>query len=274
MSVERVSAECTTDGTADDWVSAVRRSIGAMRANVGAEHSLRTLARSAWLSPFHFHRVFLKVTDSTPARFLAAWRMAEAKRMLAGSPASVTDICMHIGYSSLGTFTSQFTRTVGIPPGRFRRLVAEQGRRPVNDALREAAGTNVGDGPARLTVTVAGEPAGLPAVVGLFRCGIPQEPPRACAVVETPGIAAFPAPPDGMRHVLAAAFDESVTVADAVVAGDVAGCYVGSGEIPAAAATTAATVDVRLRARRATDPPIVLALPLLLPAVRPVPAGR
>jgi AraC-like DNA-binding protein len=274
MSVERVAAECTTGGTADDWVSAVRRSIGAMRANVGEEHSLRALARSAWLSPFHFHRVFLKVTDSTPARFLAAWRMAEAKRMLAGSGTSVTDICMQIGYSSLGTFTSQFTRTVGVPPGKFRRLVAEHGQRPVNDVLRSAARTTEGDGPARLTVAVTGGPAGLPAVVGLFRCGIPQEPPRACAAVETPGTVTFTTLPDGMRHVLAAAFDESVTVAEAVVAGDLDGCYVGSGEVPQDPVTSPSTTVVRLRPRRATDPPIVLALPLLLPAAPPVPAGH
>ena len=274
MSLERVSAECTTGGTADDWVSAVRRSIGTMRANVGAEHSLRTLARSAWLSPFHFHRVFLKVTDSTPARFLAAWRMTEAKRMLAGTGVSVTDICMQIGYSSLGTFTSQFTRTVGLPPGRFRRLVAEHGQRPVNDVLRSAALATAGDGPARLTVAVTGDVAGLPAVVGLFRCGIPQEPPRAWAVVETPGSGAFTTLPDGMRHVLAAAFDESVTVAEAVVAGDLAGCYVGSGEVPQDAVVAPSAMDIRPRSRRPTDPPIVLALPLLLPTATPAAAGR
>ena len=55
---------------------AVLRSIATMRENIGEDLPLRTLAQAARLSPFHFHRVFQRVTDATPARFLAAWRMA------------------------------------------------------------------------------------------------------------------------------------------------------------------------------------------------------
>ena len=65
-----------TEQTADIWNQAVLRSIGTMHEHLGDELPLRTLARSAWLSPFHFHRVFRRLTDSTPARFLAAWRIA------------------------------------------------------------------------------------------------------------------------------------------------------------------------------------------------------
>jgi AraC family transcriptional regulator len=123
MELTSTAGRPVTERTADMWSEAVLRSIGTMRENLGEELSLRTLARSAWLSPFHFHRVFHRLTDSTPARFLAAWRIAEAKRRLAYSEDSVTDVCMHVGYASLGTFTSQFTRVVGVSPGRFRRLV-------------------------------------------------------------------------------------------------------------------------------------------------------
>jgi AraC family transcriptional regulator len=266
MTIERASANCATRNTADDWVSAVRRSIGTMRENLGEEHSLRTLARSAWLSPFHFHRVFLKVTDSTPARFLAAWRMAEAKRLLAYGEATVTEICMHIGYSSLGTFTSQFTRTVGVSPGRFRRLLAAYGDRPFNDLLRELSRAPAAPGPAAIAVSVLGGPPDVPVVVGLFPSGIPQERPVACAVLPGPGTAWFGTRPDGADHPLAMAFDESVSVVEAVAATDLDRCYVGAGEVPPAAAAPPATVEIRLRRRRPTDPPIVLALPLLLAA--------
>jgi AraC family transcriptional regulator len=274
MSLERVAADCATGHTAEDWVTAVRRSIGTMRENLGEELSLRTLARSAWLSPFHFHRIFLKVTDSTPARFLAAWRMAEAKRMLVGSPASVTDICMQIGYSSLGTFTSQFTRTVGVPPGRFRQLVGAYGDRPVNDVLRGQAPPE--PGVARLTAVISGGPPGVPVVAGLFRSGIPQERPAACAIVDAPGIAEFTSLPEGMSHLLVVSFEESVTVAEAVTAGDLDRCHVGAVEIPGDATARPCEVEVRLRPRRPTDPPVVLALPLLLAVDRRslAPPGR
>jgi len=276
---EHVStARPAEEDTAEDWLRAVLRSIGAMRENLGDEHSLRTLAQVAWLSPFHFHRVFHKVTDSTPARFLAAWRMAEAKRLLAYTPDSVTDICMRIGYSSLGTFTSQFTRMVGVSPGRFRRLLAATGDQPFNKLLAELG--HQLDPPARpqLTVTVTGGPdSTVPAAVGLFATGIPQQRPASCAVAWTPGSAPIGGLADGEYHPLTICFDDSVTVTEAVAMTDLERCYVGAAEeivcVADGRVVSGTTVSVRLRARRATDPPLVLALPLLLAAVAEAPAA-
>lgn len=263
-------ARYVEDNTADDWTRAVLRSIGVMRENLGYEHSLRTLAQVAWLSPFHFHRVFHKVTESTPARFLAAWRMAEAKRLLAYTPESVTDICMRIGYSSLGTFTSQFTRMVGVSPGRFRRLLATTGDRPFNEMLAALGRGRARPARPQLTVTVTGGPGGLPAALGLFPTGIPQQQPASCAVVWTPGTAVIGDLPDGVYHPLTMCFDPAVTVMEAVAMTDLDGCFIGAGEdavsIVDGEVESASTVPVRLRRRRETDPPLVLALPLLLAA--------
>jgi AraC-like DNA-binding protein len=257
------------ENTADDWMRAVLRSIGVMRENLGHEHSLRTLAQVAWLSPFHFHRVFHKVTDSTPARFLAAWRMAEAKQQLAFTQDSVTDICMRIGYSSLGTFTSQFTRMVGVSPGRFRRLVAAVGDQPFNDMLAALGRQQARPARVQLTVAVTGGPAGpVPVAVGLFPSCIPQQRPVSCAVVTTPGTVPLGDLPDGAYHPLAMCFDQTVTVAEAVAMADLDRCFVGASEtmvsIVDGQVDSPAVVNLRLRNRRGTDPPLVLALPLLL----------
>jgi AraC family transcriptional regulator len=255
--------------TADDWMRAVLRSIGVMRENLGDEHSLRTLAQVAWLSPFHFHRVFHRVTDSTPARFLAAWRMAEAKRLLAYTPDSVTDICMRIGYSSLGTFTSQFTCMVGVSPGRFRRLLAVCGDLPFNNLLAEVADRLPAPARVQLTVAVTGGPGGtVPAAVGLFPTGIPQQRPAACAVAWTPGNVPVGDLADGVYHPLTMCFDDSVTVTEAVAMSELDRCFVAAGKdlvcVADGRVTSARTVPLRLRGRRATDPPLILALPLLL----------
>lgn len=259
------------EDTAEEWMRAVLRSIGVMRENLGEDHSLQTLAQVAWLSPFHFHRVFHKVTDSTPARFLAAWRMAEAKRLLAYGSDSVTDICMRIGYSSLGTFTSQFTRMVGVSPGRFRRLLAITGDQPFNKLLNEV-GQQI-DAPRRpqLTVTVTGgPPARVPAALGFFPTGIPQQSPAACAVAWPPDRVSIGGLPDGDYHVLTMCFDDSVTVTEAIATTDHEGCFVGAGDrtVTVAGGEVVAGHDVRmrLRARLATDPPLVLALPVVLAA--------
>ncbi|WP_223884550.1 helix-turn-helix domain-containing protein [Micromonospora craniellae] len=93
-----------------------------MKRELGRPLPLETLARLAPFSPFYFHRVFKQATSMTPARFLAALRMAEARRLLLRSSLTVTTISAQVGYSSVGTFTTQFRRWVSLPPERFRQL--------------------------------------------------------------------------------------------------------------------------------------------------------
>jgi AraC family transcriptional regulator len=258
------------DVTTSEWAAAVRRSVHLMQADIGAEHPLRELARSAWFSPFHFHRVFRELTDSTPARFLAAVRMAEAKRLLLRTPASVTDICMQVGYSSLGTFTSQFTRHVGISPRRFRQMAGRFADVPFTTILARVRPLLTEPVHRQLTARVIGGPMpGVPVATGLFPTGIPQGVPASCAIVSLPGAAPLGDVPDGGYHLLAMCFHPSTTVADALIADD-GHCFVGSGPAPVRVAGGLVRGDgapvVLLRPRRPIDPPVVLALPLLLAA--------
>lgn len=259
------------DPTADDWMAAVSRSVECMRENIGDSHSLSSLARSVPLSPFHFHRVFRQLTAATPARFLAALRMAEAKRLLATTSTSVTDICMQVGYSSLGTFTTQFTRLVGVSPRRFRRLIEPVADRSFDTVLAAIQAAVVVPAVVQVSSAVTGEPAsGALALVGLFPSGIPQEQPVACAVVSVPSIASFGNVTDGDYYVLAMSFNRSATVLDTLVCEDSAACFVGVSPVTVrirdGRSTSLAPLPVQLRARRLIDPPLVLALPLLLAA--------
>jgi AraC family transcriptional regulator len=257
--------------TMNDWMAAVSRSVRCMRENIGDPHSLSSLARSALLSPFHFHRVFRQLTASTPARFLAALRMVEAKRLLATTSTSVTDICMQVGYSSLGTFTTQFTRMVGVSPRRFRRLIEPVADRSFDTVLAAIQAAVATPAVVQVTSAVTGGPAsGAFALVGLFPSGIPQESPVACSVVSVPGIASLGNVMDGDYHVLAMSFSRSATVLDTLVCQDSAVCLVGVSPVPVrirgGRSTSLAPVQVQLRAPRPIDPPLVLALPLLLAA--------
>jgi hypothetical protein len=89
-------------------------------------------------------------------------------------------------------------------------------------------------------------------------------------VVPVPGSVAFGDLPDGVYHPLTMCFDPSVTVAEAVATADLDGCFVGSHRFPVnivdGRAVTPAAVRLQLRPRRETDPPLVLALPLLMAA--------
>ncbi|SDW09009.1 transcriptional regulator, AraC family [Saccharopolyspora shandongensis] len=267
----------TAETAADHRTAAVLRSIRCIRQNVGDAHLLPDLAQTALLSPFHFHRVFRRVTSATPARFLAAARMVEAKRLLARTPMSVTDICMRVGYSSLGTFTTQFTRLVGVPPRRFRKLLEPYADQPVGEILGRLSAVLPEPVRAQVAGWVSCAPDGALAAVGLFRSGIPQEVPAACAIVRPPGIAALGGLPDGDFHALAMSFDLRASVADALIGEDEELCHVGAApqvvQIRDGRAVAAAPLRIQLRPQAPVDPPLVLATPILLAADLLAPAG-
>ncbi len=263
--------DCIGSETATEWNAAVARSVQTIRDDIGREYSLRNLAHSALLSPFHFHRVFRLLTASTPARFWAAERMAEAKRLLAYSTISVTDICMRVGYSSLGTFTSQFTRLVGVSPRRFRRLVKRCADEAVHSILLRLRQFVPEPERVQLTGGVTGRAwPGAVAVVGLFPSGIPQGIPAACAFAPVPGLVALGDLADGEYHPLAISFHPALTVAEALTTDDPTRCVIGAAPVPVriqgGRAVSGAPVSIRLRPRRPIDPPVVLAVPLLLAA--------
>ncbi|OEJ37952.1 helix-turn-helix domain-containing protein [Streptomyces agglomeratus] len=97
--------------------------IEGIRGRYSEDLSLCTLADMARLSPFHMARIFRQETGLPPARFLAAVRQEVAKRKLLYTSDRIADISVQVGYSSLGSFTTRFTKSVGVSPGRFRRLV-------------------------------------------------------------------------------------------------------------------------------------------------------
>jgi AraC-like DNA-binding protein len=78
-------------------------------------------ARAACLSPFHFSRLFTEAFGETPHEFVTRIRIDEAKRLLLAENRSVTDICLDVGYESLGSFSSRFRSLTGFSPAAFRR---------------------------------------------------------------------------------------------------------------------------------------------------------
>jgi AraC-like DNA-binding protein len=85
-----------------------------------ANVSIGDAAREANLSSFHFIRRFETVFGETPHQFRTRERLTAAKRLLA-SGHSVTDVCLDVGFSSLGSFSALFARKVGISPAAYQR---------------------------------------------------------------------------------------------------------------------------------------------------------
>ena len=79
-----------------------------------------TLARIAHVSEAHFIRTFRATFGETPNRYLQRRRVERAMFLLRSGGRSVTDICMDVGFSSLGTFSRVFRDIVGEPPSVYR----------------------------------------------------------------------------------------------------------------------------------------------------------
>jgi AraC-like DNA-binding protein len=78
------------------------------------------VAREAAMSPFHFIRRFNALFGATPHQYRIRTRLDRAKDLLALRDDSVTDVCMTVGFSSLGSFSDLFARRVGVPPTAYR----------------------------------------------------------------------------------------------------------------------------------------------------------
>ncbi len=97
------------------------RARDAMDRDYAQPLDVRALARIAYVSEAHFIRTFRATFGETPNRYLQRRRVERAMWLLRSSELSVTDICMAVGFSSLGTFSRVFTEIVGEPPSSYRR---------------------------------------------------------------------------------------------------------------------------------------------------------
>lgn len=77
------------------------------------------MARRALMSPGHFSRAFRAAYGETPYSYLMTRRVERAMALLRGGM-SVTDACMTVGCTSLGSFSSKFTELVGVTPSAYR----------------------------------------------------------------------------------------------------------------------------------------------------------
>lgn len=79
------------------------------------------LARSAAVSPSYFRRSFKAAFGETPHQYLISRRMERAMALLRARELSVTEVCLAVGFTSLGSFSTQFRRVVGVSPSTYRQ---------------------------------------------------------------------------------------------------------------------------------------------------------
>ncbi len=82
--------------------------------------SVDDLARAAGLSRAHFSREFRRAFGETPHAYLLTRRLERAASLLRGTDKSVADICIAVGWDSVGSFTTSFSRMFGKSPTAYR----------------------------------------------------------------------------------------------------------------------------------------------------------
>ncbi len=78
------------------------------------------LAARAHVSPTHFARCFKAAYGSTPHQYLLGRRLERAAFLLRETDRPVTEVCLDVGFASLGTFSATFRRMLGVTPSAYR----------------------------------------------------------------------------------------------------------------------------------------------------------
>jgi AraC-like DNA-binding protein len=98
----------------------LRRARDLMDREYARPLDVAALARAALMSSAHFSRQFRATYGETPYSYLMTRRIERAKALLRRGDRSVTEVCMAVGCSSLGSFSARFTQLVGETPTAYR----------------------------------------------------------------------------------------------------------------------------------------------------------
>jgi AraC-like DNA-binding protein len=92
---------------------------------------LAEISKQAYLSRYHFLRLFRDTFNTTPHQYLIQRRIERAKQLLSCAELSVTEVCFEVGFQSLGSFSTLFRQRVGHSPVSYRaRAFAARRRIP------------------------------------------------------------------------------------------------------------------------------------------------
>jgi AraC-like DNA-binding protein len=232
-----------------------------MRSRIAEPLRLDEIAGAAGYSTFHFDRVFRSITGLSAGAFQTALRLEAAKTLLLDTDASVTQICMEIGYESVGSFTSRFTRSVGVSPNAFRDFARKLAQSDVTAMLAQAFAMPRPAGPLHGTVH-ATQAADAFVWIGLFRKGVPEQRPEAGCLRRGDGVFSLAAVEDGTYHALCASVAPGTDWRTYMLSGE--HVRVGtSGLVAVRHGDFVWPPAIELRALEPTDPPILASLALL-----------
>ncbi len=113
--------------TSSDLVPHLRRARDHVDRHSAEPLDLDRLAAVAGVSKYHFVRSFEATFGTTPIRYLTRRRIERAQDLLRHANLTVTEVCMVVGFASLGSFSARFTALTGETPTAYRARWAARG---------------------------------------------------------------------------------------------------------------------------------------------------
>jgi AraC-like DNA-binding protein len=110
-----------------DLLTHLRRARDHIDRHYREDLDLDRLAAVAGVSKYHFARSFETAYGETPIRYLTRRRVERAQDLLRSANLTVTEVCMVVGFASLGSFSSRFSQLVGETPTAYRDRWAARG---------------------------------------------------------------------------------------------------------------------------------------------------
>ncbi|SES99014.1 AraC-type DNA-binding protein [Oceanobacillus limi] len=239
------------------------KAIEYMKKNIDQEITSEELAGFVGYSAYHFNRIFKEVTGVPPRQYLTALRIEAGKQILVNSSSSILKALLHVGFRSIGSFSSKFKQLVGISPKKFQTTISElhQFVNKYDFPLESNADPN--DSPyITCYLDVPSDFKGI-LFIGLFPRPIPdQHPIIGTALRYNETTCTFSNVPTGSYYVLAAALSKSMNPKNYFVLDN---ALRGKADQPIhVQENTYSSVRITLREPLPYDPPILVNLPKLL----------
>lgn len=114
----------------DEYICRINRAIDYIEINLAEKLSLEKIAKEAFFSPFHFHRIFHGLVGETLNRFIKRLRVEKAARMLTDNPKqTVSEIALDCGFSNTSSFSRAFKEIFSMSPTTWRKSSSETRRK-------------------------------------------------------------------------------------------------------------------------------------------------
>ena len=104
-----------------DYPERIRLAIQYMEEHSSEKILLEAIAKASFISPFHFHRIFKSITNSTPREYMERIRIEKAAHLIQYTNLGIGDIAYDVGYENHESFSKVFKKIFGSTPQEYKR---------------------------------------------------------------------------------------------------------------------------------------------------------